>query len=210
MKTILDYWTGDGQPTSRSQDVPAHVKAINELWPIIDRTQAQTVIEMGCGVRPTAIETMLTGHGIKVTTLDCNAEADIQCDMHHTEIGKLSYDMAIARHSLEHCVAPYLAVTEMMRIAKWGLVVIPEDKDKWRYWRGHLSIFPRNVWEYMFYISGLRISYFGYGNFTGENETERNIEWRYLLERRETTFGPYCDDGRFIGNYLRLARRGWQ
>ena len=207
---VLDFWAHEGQPASRSQDVPAHVKAVAELWPIVERTGAARVIELGAGECPTAIETMLAGHGIATATLDCNSEADIRGDMHELPIKDKAFDLAIARHSLEHCVAPYLALQEMMRVARWGLVVVPEDSDKFRHWQGHLSVFPRGVWERMFRILGLRIAYFEYGDFTGIKEKERNVEWRYLLERCETILGPYEKDGHCVGVRPGLARRGWQ
>ncbi len=208
---LIDFWTHQGQPPSRSQDVPAHVRAIRDLWPIIEKTGAKTVLEAGCGERPTTLETMLIEHGVTVTTLDSHAEADIKGDMHYLpEIADKSYDLAVSRHSLEHCIAPYFALDTLARIAKYVLIVIPDDAKRWAYWQGHLSVFPRCVWERMFRLMSLHIVYFGIGDFTSETDYEKNIEWRYLLKREAMELGSYEADGHFVGSYPKLVSEGWQ
>ncbi len=207
---LIDFWRTEGQPASRSQDVPAHVRAIEELLPIIEHVEAKTVIELGSGERPTTLETLLAKQGIKVVTLDVQPGSEIQGDMHYMpNIASQSFDLAVARHSLEHCIAPYYALKEMTRIAKQALVILPEYNKRFAFWQGHMSVFPRSVWERMFHLMSLKVEYFSIGDFSNE-EKIKNLEWRYLLTMAPMTMGPYERDGHYIGKYPKLAREGWQ
>jgi len=207
---LIDFWTHEGQPASRSQDVLAHVRAIEELLPIIERIEAKTVIELGSGERPTTLETLLAKQDIKVTTLDIKLGSEIQGDMHYMpSIANQCFDLAVARHSLEHCIAPYYALKEMTRIAKWALVVLPEYNKRFVSWQGHMSVFSRSVWERMFYLMSLKVEYFSIGDFSNEKKV-KNLEWRYLLTVFPMTMGPYEQDGHYVGKYPKLAREGWQ
>lgn len=206
-------WLQREQPVSRSQDYEWHRRAIAELAPLVETIGATTAIELGSGEPPSATTEVLRGCGLTVTTVDYLAAADVEADMHDLPFPNDSYDLAVSRHSLEHCAAPVLALYEMRRVAQTALVIVPEDCDQFLRWRGHFSVFPRRVWEHLFALSGWRVVYFGEGNFAPNAKPDPDIEWRYVLGRDES-LRAYQPDGRYVGRYVnecsQLAQAGWQ
>lgn len=206
-------WLQREQPASRSQDYEWHRRAISELAPLVQAIGPKTAIELGSGEPPSATTELLRADCLTVTTVDYLAAADVKADMHDLPFPNDSYDLAVSRHSLEHCAAPVLALYEMRRIARTALVIVPEDSDKFLRWRGHFSVFPRCVWEHLFTLSGWRVVYFDEGNFAPDTQPEPDIEWRYVLSRDES-LRAYQPDGHYLGRYIneypQLAEVGWQ
>ena len=208
MKTA--QWLMTQQPSSRSQDCPWHVRATKELLPLIKATGARTAVDLGSGEPPSMLKVMLEGQEIRITTLDLLACADVRADLGFLPFRENAFGIAIARHSLEHCPAPLLALREMARVATWSLVVVPEMAPIWQYWAGHFSVFPCLVWERLFQIAGLKIAFFNEGDFTEPNANARRIEWRWLLCRYNGAEGPYELNGHHLGRYALPSREGWQ
>lgn len=213
MLTRHQVWLQLAQPVSRSQNYEWHLRAIAELASLVEAIGATTAVELGSGEPPSATTGMLRGCGLTVTTVDYLAAADVRADMHDLPFDDDSFDLAVSRHSLEHCAAPVLALYEMRRIARVALVIVPEDCDKFLHWRGHFSVFSRRVWEHLFTLGGWHIRYFGEGNFAPDTQADPDIEWRYVLDRDES-LRAYQPDGRYVGRYVdaysKLAQAGWQ
>ncbi len=205
----LSSWIIEEQPLSYSQDCPHHVKAIGELWPVIERTAAQRVLDAGAGCPPSEVAAMLRRHDLEVTTCDLQADADVRMDLGSLPFKDNSFHLIVSRHSLEHCIAPIAALMEMRRVAEQALIVLPFDNENFLWWRGHFSVFPRRVWEHLFRIAGWRIDYFNAGDFAPFSQREPDIEWRYLLRRSNGHHGPYSENGCYRGRPYKLAEEGW-
>lgn len=203
-------WLKAQQPSSRSQDYPHHLRAVGELWPLIEATESRTAADLGSGEPISGIEALLEGHGMTVTSVDLCALADVRAELGYLPFKDDAFGVAVARHSLEHSPAPLLALREMARVASWSLVVVPEMALLWQYWRGHFSVFPRSVWERLFHVADLRVVFFGEGDFTEPNANAKRTEWRWLLYRDRSDEEPYESNGRFMGIYPSPMVVGWQ
>jgi len=203
-------WLKAQQPSSRSQDHPHHMRAIGELWPLIEATESRTAADLGSGEPISGIRTLLEDHGIIVTGVDLCAFTDVRAELGYLPFKDDAFGVAVARHSLEHSPAPLLALREMARVASWSLVVVPEMALPWQYWRGHLSVFPRSVWERLLCLANLRVVFFGEGDFTESGANAKRTEWRWLLHRDKSDEGPYEPNGRFLEGYPPPIVTGWQ
>ena len=204
-------WAKIGQPLSCSSVCEHHVRAIHELWPIIEKVKPQIVLECGAGEPPSAMSEMLRHKDIQVIGIDFISKADIQVDMHTMPFVDKSFNLAVARHTLEHCIAPYLALSEMKRVAYYLLVVVPQDSTKFRYWGGHLNVYPREIWEMIFRRLNLGVCYFGVGDFSEPGKEGTDFEWRYLLREGKPQLDPanFKTDGHYVGPIYFLANGGW-
>ena len=152
---------------------------------------------------------MLERCGLTVITIDAMASCAVSADMHALPFANDAFELALARHSLEHCVAPLVALREARRVASWLIVVVPEDAEEWLYWGGHFTILPRRTWEHLFRLSGWQIQFFAKGDFSLQGDM-RAVEWRYLLRRGPDYVTIREEDGDDLGPRYLLAELGWQ
>ena len=202
-------WLATQQYPSCSQDCAWHRRAIDELIPLVEASGASTAIELGAGEPPSYGARMLKRCGLTVTTVDMAAKANMQADIHDLPFPDGTFDLALARHSLEHCVAPLVALREARRVARWLVAVVPEDAQEWLYWGGHFAIFPRHIWEHLFRLAGWSIRYYEAGDFS-PTMSRSDIEWRWLLERGPEHCPPREANGHDLGRRYPLASKGWQ
>lgn len=102
-------------------------------------------------------------------------------DFHNLTFPTQFFDVLYSRDSLEHCIAPWLAVMEawaMLRpYGRWWITMGPyrgEAQDSRGPTNNHFSVLPGWVWDAIFKRSGFRIL---------EKRDDEN-HFRYLLEKK--------------------------
>lgn len=166
-----------------------HWKAVSELWPLIEGLGCRTALEVGAGEPPYLTARMLTEHGLTVDTLDAVSVCSLPGDLHDLPAGDLSYDLGVARHVLEHALCPHLALSELARVARHLLIVVPVPSEKARTWRDHLWHLTAEGWERVFEKCGLEVRHRSTGDHTEQYALDQglwqDLETRYLLHKRE-------------------------
>lgn len=163
---------------------PHHQRCVEELWAWIEPLCVKRVLELGCGEPPSPVLDLLRRHGIEAVGLDGMAACDCPGDMHALPFEDNSFDLVIARNSLEHCIAPYVALFEMKRVTRrYALLVLPDNNRKFTDWPDHLNVYDRNGWENIFRRVGLTVSCFGIEDFTEATARGVDLAWRYLLAK---------------------------
>ncbi len=161
-----------------------HWRACKELWPILEPLNIETALEVGTGQPPGMVVAILREHGVKAVGLDTQPGSDYQGDMHELPFEDGSFDLVIARHSLEHVLIPYVCLREMARVSKqWLLVIVPPDTDKAVEWPDHLHGYSQKGWEMMFRKCGLTVRHYELGDHTEENVNWVDQEHRWLLQK---------------------------
>lgn len=175
-------WAATLQPRSHSS--PHHQRCVDELWPWIEPLGISRGLDAGCGEPPSLVLDLLRRHGIEAIGLDGMARCDCPGELHALPFGDNAFGLVVARHSLEHCIAPYVALFEVKRVTRrYALLVLPENNRKFTDWPGHLSMYDRNGWENIFRRVGFTVTRFGTGDFTEGDSRGVDMEWRYLLEK---------------------------
>ena len=202
---------------ARSQQFPSkpcehHRRATEELWGLIEPLHISSVLDIGAGESYGALRNILTGNGIMVGSTDIIADNVEPMDAHDLLFPDGSWDLVVARHMLEHVLAPYIVLGEMVRVSsRWLLVIVPEDIARWRYWGGHLHVLPRRSWEVMFWLLRLRVAYFGVGDFSQVPGADHDLEWRWILEKGVLPpLQGHEWNGYYPGPWPELAPAGWQ
>lgn len=177
------HWANLRQRRYQAKGIQAD--AILALWPMIEEAHIETALEVGAGQLPSAMSTLLAQHGITALHTDLLASAAVTtlADAHDLPFPDDTYDMVIARHVLEHCLIPYLAVTEMARVSrKWVLVVVPEDTAWFYDSPGHLHGYNGIGWSTLWQVVGLKEHRISAFDITEEPERPQ-WEWRWLLHK---------------------------
>lgn len=164
-----------------------HVRAVNELWPVLGPLQIQDSLEVGAGEPPGIVTQMLRDHSVDAKSMDYQAGCDYQGDIHFLPFSDNHFDLVVARHVLEHVLIPYVVLQEMNRVARrYLLVVVPQVSRKTLDWPDHLYILNQDGWENIFRHLGLEVAYFAVGNHTEQHALDHNLwndlEFRYLLK----------------------------
>lgn len=159
-----------------------HRRAVGELWQMLEPLGIKTALEVGTGEPPGLVVEMLRQHSIEAVGLDIRSGSDYHKDMHDLPFPDNSFDLVVARHSLEHVLIPYLAVMEMRRVSRlWLLAVVPTDSVKCAQWPDHLYNLSQEGWRTMWRHLGLRIERFEVGDHTEAGAPWTDLEWRFLL-----------------------------
>ncbi len=169
---------------------PHHRRAVAELWDTLAPLGIKTALEVGTGEPPGLVVEMLREHGVKAYGLDGQRGSDYQGDMHDLPFPADTFDLVVARHSLEHVLIPYVALREMKRVSKkWVLAILPQISKKTLEWPDHLHLYGREGWELIFHKVGLKVEHFEIGDHTEEFAQQghlwTDLEWRYLLRKEE-------------------------
>ena len=83
----------------------------------------------------------------------------VRGDMHELPFKDNEFDFVYSKETLEHSIAPYIALCELNRVSKVGggfIHYIAEGIAKQSEWY-HLSCFPTYVWVDLFYLTGFKI-----------------------------------------------------
>lgn len=165
-----------------------HAEAIRALWEYMEPLGVQRVLEVGSGGLPSAMSDLCVEHEIEYIGLDMLPGAHYEADMHDLPFEDSVVDLVVSRHSLEHALIPYLALSEMARVSReWVLIVLPADDPRCEESPGHLYVMTRQGWENVFARLGLTVE--NYSEFDITDEEDRpQMEWRWLL--RTSGRGP--------------------
>lgn len=84
----------------------------------------------------------------------------VRGEMHELPFCDGEFDFVYSKETLEHSVAPYIALCELSRVSKIGagfIHYIAEGIEKQSEWY-HLSCFPPYVWVDLFYLAGFQVN----------------------------------------------------
>jgi hypothetical protein len=161
--------------------------AMTELLEGIDFNSA---VEFGCGTAPCLDCVKEQGKqtlGITIGDEPCSHEV-LREDMHFTSLPDQSYDLAIARHVLEHSPIPLILLSEMRRIAKqYAIVIVPTPTERMINYQNHYSVFSNIVWEKFFSLTGWSVLKFRAENYFFDGHPAVSVwdsEYRYLLKAK--------------------------
>jgi len=165
---------------------PHHTRAAREaMAELLEGIEVNSAIEFGCGSAPCLDYLKEQGKetfGITFGKEECNHPV-LREDMHFTSLPDQSYDLAIARHVLEHSPIPLILLAEMRRIARnYAIVIVPTPTPRMVNYTNHYSVFPDFVWERLFVLSGWAIEKFRAENYFFDTSQVWDSEYRYLLK----------------------------
>ena len=195
---MIGDWPGypalDGQMQQQDEQFVStgpHRKAIEDAllmaggcvgWRVLDVGSGPLTYMVNGDKTPSAARAFVEAAGAEYVGLDSReCVGAVLGDMHDLPYGDGEFDLVFSRHSLEHALCPYLALTEMLRVSsRWVLVVVPADTPWCQDSPGHLYVMGRPGWENVFKRLGLRVHAFVEADIT-ETEDRPQTEWRYLF-----------------------------
>lgn len=99
-------------------------------------------------------------------------------DMHDLPYDAGSFDLLWCRHVIEHSFAPLFALREWRRVSRRWCVVVTPAAPHFAQHPNHLTIMPKETWEYLFALSGWKIAKEDAGD-------PLHMELRWLLEKED-------------------------
>jgi ubiquinone/menaquinone biosynthesis C-methylase UbiE len=165
------------EPTTAHHTAAAH-DAVESL---LSGLEIRSAVELGCGPAPAldklaqrGIQTM----GVSLGDESCAHEV-LRADVHFSGIGNNAFDLAVARHVLEHSPMPLLLLMEMYRISnRYALAVVPCDDQLWIDWPNHYSVLSKAMWRKLF-----RRARFEILREVDAPLEPHSTEWRFLLQK---------------------------
>ncbi len=166
---------------------PQHTNAAKRaLTELLDGIIFNSAVEFGCGTAPCLDIIKEMGKatfGVTIGMEQCNHEV-LREDMHFTSLADGSYDLAFARHVLEHSPIPLIMLAEMRRIAReYAVVIVPTPTQRMINYKNHYSVFPDFVWERLFTLAGWSVKKFRAESYFFDVSQVWDSEYRYLLKK---------------------------
>ncbi|WP_339305818.1 methyltransferase domain-containing protein [Paenibacillus sp. FSL L8-0435] len=166
-----------------------------QLMQLID-PGAKRILDLGCGdgkttrilqeVLPSSQIYGLTANETEATE---NSDAELQIvygDAHKLPFEDSYFDAVYARHILEHCVAPFIAIQELNRVLSLGgqlIVAVPENNEWADSYPDHYSVLSQLMWEKLFVQCGFSIKKSFKGTWFAWGASAELPELRFQLEK---------------------------
>lgn len=181
-------------------------QAINQMLGVIGNISGQSLLDVGCGQAVFAYDFenppwMLQWTGVTIGEDFAVAAARKPMQVYHADMTFLPFadrmfDILFARHVLEHSPFPLLTLMEWKRVCKSYLVLVLPAPEFWGFrGRNHYSVFPIELWRWLFARSGWSIV--NERIFTGDDPLWQQynpnsqpqpgvpVEYRFLLDQKQ-------------------------
>jgi len=157
----------------------------------------KNVLDLGCGdggmlriINERYPETKLSGLTVREDEKKAASVGDFDVrvgDAHNLPWDNEIFDLVIARHMLEHSIAPLLVLSEVNRVLKPGgkfIICVPGIESEWIVkWEDHFSMLPKLAWEKLFCDAGFEIEKNQNGVWLASYSMKEEIEYRFFLKK---------------------------
>lgn len=166
-----------------------------ELMKMIAPT-ATKVLDLGCGDGQTTriLQELLPKaqiYGLTANSEEAEGNSDdtiqlIYGDAHQLPFEDRFFDVIYARHILEHCIAPFIAIGELNRVLCLGgqaIIAVPENNAWSDSYPDHYSVLSKSMWEKLFVQCGFTVKEFFRGSWFAWGAAAELPELRFTLEK---------------------------
>ncbi|WP_018887665.1 class I SAM-dependent methyltransferase [Paenibacillus massiliensis] len=166
-----------------------------QLMQLID-PGANRVLDLGCGDGKTTrvLQELLPNaqlYGLTANETEAEENSDdtlqiVYGDAHKLPFQNSFFDAVYARHILEHCVAPFIAIKELNRVLSLGgqlIVAVPENNEWADSFPDHYSVLSQMMWEKLFVQCGFSIKKSFKGTWFAWGASAELPELRFQLEK---------------------------
>lgn len=157
---------------------------------------AKRVLDLGCGDGHTVkiLQELLPNANIIGLTANeeeakDNSNDALQItfgDAHNLPFADSFFDVIYARHVLEHCIAPFIAISELNRVLSLGgqaIIAVPENNEWADSYPDHYSVLSQSMWEKLFTQCGFTIKESLRGSWFAWGAAAELPELRFKLEK---------------------------
>lgn len=157
---------------------------------------AKKILDLGCGDGKTTRilqellpKAELYGLTANEEEAEVNSDATLKIifgDAHKLPFENNFFDVIYARHILEHCIAPFIAIGELNRVLVLGgqaIIAVPENNEWADSYPDHYSVLSRSMWEKLFIQCGFTIVESLTGSWFAWGAAAELPELRFKLEK---------------------------
>jgi ubiquinone/menaquinone biosynthesis C-methylase UbiE len=157
---------------------------------------AKKVLDLGCGDGKTTrvLQELLPNaqiYGLTANKEEAEGNSDgtlniIFGDAHSLPFEDGFFDVVYARHILEHCIAPFIAIKELNRVLSLGghaIIAVPETNEWADSYVDHYSVLSQSMWEKLFTQCGFTVNNSLIGSWFAWGAAAELPELRFQLEK---------------------------